>query len=540
MPTIPFRNLGEKGVVIDRSPQDADPLSWTNARNVRFAEGKISRYSAFKRLDATYSYSKQPVGILDASSIDEEGFIVTVFSDGTMEQWSSGAVTDVTPTGTLITDFSQITSCKLGQVTYVNRETDVPIYRVDPSDGAFQPIPGWNSGDRCRSLRSFKDFLIALDVTLGGTDYQTMVKWSDAAQAGSPPANWDTTSSSSLAGENVLNDLESSIVDGLALGDSFIIYTDKETVRMDYVDQPFIFDFNTVFNQDAGMIAKNCVVEVEGKHFVFGRSDIYAHDGVSKVSLVDGVIRSKVYSELDFDLRSRCFVYHDAFQNEIAFCYPSTADDAQWKLDDINGCNRAVVYNYRWQTWTVIDLPSIVGWTETSSSTTETWEIPENWSEDDSSWTSYVEVSRKNLMVTGTGNDSISKSGQPYYVDPVINGRLSNPVDTDVYWRAYAEKIMQDMDELGAPLMSTLSLTRLIPQAKTVDTDQSLRFQFGRTNQLSSDMVFSPEHTFNPWEDFKVDTRTSGRYLGLRFIMPAGVSGEFGGFDADIQVIARR
>lgn len=541
MPTIPFRNVGEKGVVFDKSPQDADPMAWTDARNVRFAEGKISRYSVFKRLDDTYTYSIHPVGIIDASSVGNEGVIVTVFSDGSMSQFDSGAVTDVTHAAFRDpANRSQITTCKLGNITYVNRETDAPCYRENPNDGAFLTLTGWAANDRCKALRSYKDFLIALNTTVGGTDYPTMVKWSDAVQAGVPPSNWNTTDPASLAGETVLNGLSSPIIDGLSLGDSFLIYTDREVVRMDFVGQPFIFAFNTVFNENSGMITKNCAVEVEGKHYVFGRDDIYVHDGVSRMSLVDGVIRQKVFDELDFTNRDRCFVYHDFPSNEVGFCYPTVADDAKWRGSDVLGCNRAVVFNYRWNTWTVVDLPSVTGCVATSASSSTNFEDTGTWSGFDSTWGSTNDIARKNLLFASSGNPVISKTGRPFFLDKAKGGRLSNSTDPDIYWEAYAEKVMQDMDELGVPLMSMKSLGRIVPQVATADTDQTVQFQFGASLKLGNDMAFTDRMTFNPWTQYKVDVRAVGRYLGLRFIIPEAVGADFGGFDADIQVISRR
>ena len=37
----------------------------------------------------------------------------------------------------------------------------------------------------------------------------------------------------------------------------------------------------------AGLINENCVVEVEGKHYCFGRDDIIVHDGTTKQSIAD-------------------------------------------------------------------------------------------------------------------------------------------------------------------------------------------------------------------------------------------------------------
>lgn len=244
MPIVPVRGVGSVGVITDVEPQDAPLLAWTDSNNVRFSNGKISRYSIPKWVLSDYTYSKVPTAVFDGGGLEADGYLITCFSDGSMEQLNGETVTDVTPTGTLGTSLEHYTVSRLGGVTYASRYVDVPVYRPRPSDGAFAPIPGWDINDRCYSLRSYKDFLIALNVVKSGVTYEAMVKWSNAAQFGAPPADWDVNDDASLAGETVLNDATGPILDGLTLGRSFFIYGSEQVWRMDYINEPFIFAFD--------------------------------------------------------------------------------------------------------------------------------------------------------------------------------------------------------------------------------------------------------------------------------------------------------
>ena len=47
-----------------------------------------------------------------------------------------------------------------------------------------------------------------------------------------------------------------------------------------------MFTFRKLFSDD-GVINQNCIVVAEGKHFVFGNSDIYVTDGNTKRSIAD-------------------------------------------------------------------------------------------------------------------------------------------------------------------------------------------------------------------------------------------------------------
>jgi hypothetical protein len=538
MPTIPIRGVGGLGVIADVNPQDAPEIAWTDARNIRFSDGAMSRSSVYKKVDSSYVYTKQPVGTFNGWATGQGG-LVTVFNDGSMEEFQGGLPVDVTPSGTLGISTEQVTSCILGGITYVNRPSDTPFYRKSPSDGAFQALTAWEYTDRCVSLRAFKDFLIALNVTKASGEYPGMIKWSDAAQIGAPPSNWDTASPSSLAGENVLNDLRGVIVDGLSLGDSFIVYGQEQTYRMDYIGSPFVFAFTMLFN-DAGMMARNCAVSIEGKHYVFGRDDIYMHDGIQKITIVDKKVSKKIFSELDFNYPERCFVYEDKTTNEIMFCYPTSADDAPWALSDIAGCNRAAVFNYKDNTWYFIDLPSLISATEVQITSAANWDSFTTWGSQNDAWSVYAGTRPRSLSVCGTGNPSISKEGQSYFIDPIVNGRLPFSPDWDVLWLAYAESLHRDLDEIAPTLYGRKATGRAVPQYRVYNEDHQFAMRIGHSQGPTGDVTWSPLKTFTGHQSAKYDQRSTGRYISFRVEIPVGSYAEFSGFDLDVTVISGR
>ena len=83
-----------------------------------------------------------------------------------------------------------------------------------------------------------------------------------------------------------------------------------------------MFTFRKLFSDD-GVINQNCIVEAEGKHFVFGNSDIYVTDGNTKRSIADEKVRQFIYQGLNVKNSDRCFVQHNKILSEIYFCYQS-------------------------------------------------------------------------------------------------------------------------------------------------------------------------------------------------------------------------
>lgn len=537
MPNIPVRGVGEIGVVTDINPQDAPTSSWSDARNVRFAEGSLSRYSVFRKVSSSYTYAKTPVGIFNGWS-NGEGYLTTVFTDGSFEELHNNTAVETKPASSGYSS-DQITVSTLGGLTYVNRSNDVPYYRERPGGTGFMPIPFWSEFDRCYSLRAFKDYLIALNVSKSGIDYPGMVKWSDAVQMGAPPQSWSTLGGSSLAGENVLNDVEGRLIDGLPLGDCFMIYGEHQAYRMDYIGAPFIFSFTKMFS-DQGVIARNCIVDVENKHYVFGRSDIFVTDGITRQSIVSERIQKQIYSEIDFEQVQRCFCYHDRIHGEIAFCYPSNADDSPWMLKDLEGCNRAAVFNYKFNTWTFVDIPSLVGSTEASLVSTASWEDFGTWDEATPNWSSFAGQRPRGLMLCSTGNPALAAPAQSYILDDLVKGRWPYELDANVLWPAYAEALNRDLDELGAEIIGRKLVTRIVPQYRVGDGLSSLVLKVGGAATPDGSVTWGMPKTFVGYLDTKYDTRINGRYLSMRIEIPAISYAEVSGYDITMQAIAGR
>ena len=545
MPTVPVRGVGGVGVISDIASQDAPAISWTDAMNVRFSDGVMSRYSVFKRLDSPVNYglhstlSRHPTGCCNGWSTGEGGLVV-VTSSGFIAETIGATTTTVSPIGTLAPSDKQPTFCTLGGLTYINQESNVPCYREQPSSGRFQALNGWSAADRCASLRSFKDFLIAIHVTKAGVEYPAMVKWSDAAQVGQPPSNWDSTLPSSMAGENIINDVSGPLIDGLTLGDSFMIYGNYQTFRMDYIGQPYIFRFQKLFD-DQGVMSKNCVVEVDGRHYVFGRTDIFAHDGMTKTSIVNTRVSRKLFSEIDENLLERCFVYHDRKYGEIVFCYPSNDDTAAWRVSDTYGCNKGAVYNYRFNTWTFIDLPGIVGATEVSVSVTRTWvDFTDSWNRGVAAWSSLTNKSPKHLVVVGAGNEALSKGALPYYVDPLIGGALANPVDMSVMHPAFALSESRDLDELNMPLLGRKVVTRIVPQCSIKSENSSYSMSVGMSKNPGDSTMWLRSKLFSSTSINRYDCRASGQYVSIRVDIPSGSHVEFSGYDITVEQLSGR
>lgn len=538
MPIVPIREVGAIGVISDISPYDLPSTVFSSARNVRFKNKKVTRSSVFKALATAHTFATAaPLGVIDASENGSDGCIVVPLSDGVLYQIYNGVITLPSPTVAWPATNYQVTSTMLGEVTYLSSEDGNPLYRLAPSAGLFQYIPGWTATDKCVALRSFKDFLIALNVTKAGVKYRNMVKWSNAAQNGAPPADWDVTDPASLAGENILNDANGELLDGVPMGPSFMLYGSEETYRMDYIGDPFIFTTSKLFS-DLGVMAKNCVVDIDTKHYVFGKNNIFLHDGMQKVSISSSKVRNRIYKNLDYSMKHKCNVWHNKNNSEIVFAYVSTASEAQWSKDNTLGCNEAAVFNYVDQTWSFIDLPGVVGAVETSIPVSETWATLGNWDTLSGTWGSMEGLSPRATVVVSATNGVVPN--QIYFMDDYEVGYLANPVVSSILWPAYAEAIYKDVDEAGVTLSDRVLVSKIMPQIQTSTANAIVNFSVGQSTNAMSAISWSASKPFNATVDYKINYRVNGRYIALRMDIPNDVYAEWSGYDIELSKIAGR
>ena len=176
-----------------------------------------------------------------------------------------------------------------------------------------------------------------------------MVKWSTEATYYTAPVTWARGDITLDAGEYELADTPGDIVDGLPLGDSFLIYKDDSIYIMNYVGTPYIFSFK-LLSPTIGLLARDAIAEYEGGHFFMGNSDFYLCNGQSITALLPNKVRRAVFDDLNADNYLKCFVSADYIRNEMLACYPSGASDV---------VDKALIWNWKENTFSFRDLPGV-------------------------------------------------------------------------------------------------------------------------------------------------------------------------------------
>ena len=541
MPNLPVRGLGSAGVITDVSPYDLPIGAWSNSRNVRFEGDAVTRASVFKPFILSQDFTASPpIYVVDDTLRGTSKSISTLRANGTITRVADGVISDVSPSPALSTTTENVTGTTIGSVSYINNAIDPPVSYTN-SETRYSTIPHWPTGYRCKSLRSYGDFLIAINLSNTIGNFPNSIRWSDAVQVGTRP-KWALGEENSLAGDNVLNGSSGFLIDGFELGSMFVIYGSHEVFAMNYVGAPFIFEFRKLFS-NFSIMTQNCVVEVNSMHFVFCEDDIVNTDGGSYQSICNARTRKAIFSRIDYSKRENCRVIHNSLKSEILFCYASNAGEAAWLPNEL-GCNEAAVYNYANDTWSFIDLPNVICGTEVmhpigAVEEASTWEgIAIAWDESNDSW-SFTTASPMTLVLATKGDDN-TVPGKLYFYDDAQGGRIGNAADTNVFWQAWSEMTLHDFDSLGISITSAKLVKSFAPQVITENENQYVTYYIKAEPLNTSVTNWTDPFTYNPYFSHIIDTRISGRYISLRYEIPEQTVAKFSGFDIDVMKISGR
>ena len=533
MPNLPIRGLGSVGVVTDVDPYSLPINAYTRAKNVRFDSGNVTRGPVLRGVSPAVSWTpKFSYGITAQTGYDS---VLVVDTSLDIYELSNGAFAQ-RYNGSHTATNDPVTATTLADVQYVNRKGLAPLHRA-PSATDFSALPNWPTGYSTSSLRSFGDFLLALGTVEGTSSFPNRVRFSDPVVANAVPTTWDETDLTNSAGFNDLVQMQTPIIDGATLGSNFLVYSQDQVWGMEFVGGAFIFNFRKLFD-DAGVINQNCIQEVEGKHYVFDRDDIYVTDGNTRTSICDGRVRDYIFGGMDNSKTSECFLMHNSLLEELYFCYHTGDDMAEYA--DGGHCNRAAVYNYKEDIWTFQDLPNVVSGSEANVN----------------SVTSYADAAQTYANIGGSYHDQespytrhplvVSRSGggvtsnKVYGLDLPDEGSLAQALDSDVTKGILLERVGIDLDEMGVPLSGYKVINRIYPQISTPNSSGIFEFTFGAADTAVASPNYGSTSNFDTLTSYKLDTRISGRYLSYKMTTDVPKDFAFSGMDIDVIVTGRR
>lgn len=500
--TIPA--TGAVGIVADEASQELPDGSWSSGENVRFEHGYATRFAGH------LAALTNPVAAAYHS---------TIYRCSVADYWVhatlAGAYADDGTTQTNITgatltgDADDIfTSCVLGGVFYLNNQANVPGYWGGVTTDNLAALTGWDSTWRCKAIRAFKANVLALNITKGTTRYPSMVKWSDSTDPGSVPLSWDHTDATGDARELDLAETSDSVIDGMALGDIFVVYKDRSMYGLQASGGVDVFRYFRLPG-DSGTLSQNCVANFPGGHVVLTPSDVITHNGTGPQPIIDGRMRRWLFSRIDATNFRRSFLTHNPGRSEVWVCFPENGEEA---------CTKALVWNYKANTFGVRDLPNITSGAFGPISTTASnlWNsATKKWNEETAKW-NQIDVSQADQRLVCS-----STASRMYLMD-----------QTTTFDGTSFETLMQRTGmAFGDP--SRVKLVKALYPRIEAATGTVVTIQLGASMDAEKSPAWSTAVSYTVGSSYKADTFACGRFISIRVRGSTG-SWRLKSVDADV------
>lgn len=485
MALLPVKNLTQLGIVTDIAPFELPPNAWTEGNNISFEQGAVVKSSSITEVlkpsseDVVKMYPKNKKIYYMTNT---KAFLYDGASHINITRESGNYIGGV--------DWH---ISELSNVLIFSNYANIPQY-ISPTTNKLADLPDWNNQWRASVIRPYKNFLVALNMLENGLDFNQRVRWSDLTPPNAPPASWDATSTTNSAGFNDLSEARGKLVDGLDLGDSFIIYTEEEVFAMDYVAGNDIFRFRKILDK-VSILAPECVAKVQGGHFVITKDDVIIHNGNSHQSIATDKIKNFLFEAIKNGNYNYVKVQANPSNNEIMILYPQVNSKVLTK---------AAIYNTTNNTWSFKDIPNAYAIAYGT--------LPDSNVKIIDSQTQVVDTDKS--VIDGVGKDFIksslfvASSDLKFYAlneGQLVNGRIVP---------SYVAKSYIDFDETGIASDAIKQVKSIHPQ---ITGQGSINIYVGYSMSPQESPIWSRPVAFNIGRDYKADFRVDGRYISIKF-----------------------
>lgn len=489
MAQVIVKGLSQYGIITDVPPFETPANAWTEVRNCSFDNGGISK-------SGTRTEVMIPSAAIPNKIYAKNQFIYYGTSDKIYQ--SNGKINiDVSRSASAYLADIEWFIAELSNVMIFTNESNVP-QMLKPSDTKFADLTAWGIENGTKSwrtskIRSYKNFLIAIGMQEDGVDFPQRIRWSDLALPNSVPPSWDATSTTNSAGFNDLSEAKGKLVDAVPMGDYLVLYTTQEVYLMSYVGGNDIFTFRKIFD-DLSILSSECAVQVNAGHFLVTSSDIVIHNGSSWTSIIENKIKDDLFVIISSSQTSKIKVQNYPAKQEVWVLYPSTINAS---LD------RAAIFSLITQTWTYRELPNV--------SAISYGRLP---SDDDLiyDYQAYTFDSDLNSF-NGIGQDFVRNSlyvataeNVWWAVDEGSGGTTNLP--------STAIKQNIDFDDNGLEATSHKMVMAVYPQFRGSGT---VSISIGVSENPFDTPKWGNAVPFDVSKDRKVDFRTTGRYISIKF-----------------------
>ena len=487
-------NLGQYGILQDGLSHELPVNAWSDGSNVRFREGyaeKMTGHAEAYGESLIAPYGVHSLNVLDTRWWIEMG-LAAIYSVDNL-----GVHTDITGTALTGTVDDTWTATTLAGIAVLNNGRDRP--QTWAGTGTCANLSNWPSTLRAKSVRAFRNFLVAVNVSKdsGANWFPHMVKWSTTADPGTLPTSWDETDPTTDAGEADLADHPSELVDSLVMGDSLIVYKEGAYYALQDVGGVAVLRAQ-MLSSEFGMLARNCGAAFPGGHVVLGQGDVYVHSGGAPETILTARARRWLFGNIDATNYARSFVVANPLANEVWICFPEIGQDT---------CTKALVWNWKANALGVRDLPNVTAASTgvVDANLADSWDSSaEPWASDTDRWNQAAATRTATRLVLASDKLLLADSTATFAGTPMT---------------AQLERTGLSFD---AP--EVVKLVRGIRPILEGSIDGAVTVQVGGSMEPQTEPTWSDPVTFTMGQTIQADTFAVGRYLALRITSDTAVN----------------
>ena len=490
---MPFQEVeitAPQDLNVDISPYELPPTVWSSVTNATYDASGTKRV-----MGATQVYP---------SPLPIQPIFAMPWNDGAGDTWlyaNLASIRKINSSGVSATMASGLTATfekgwqgdVFNGVAVMNNGVDAPLYTDTAS--TMVALPGWPATQTAKVVRPFQNYLIALNIGSASAQNPSRIHWSDSADVGTVPADWDYADPASRSGITDLADTPGIIIDGKALGNSFIVYKEDAVWSLTYVGGTYVFNLRKIFDDNNGILAEGCVATFEGKHFVLTKGDAYVHDGISKQSVMSNRVK-RLLSSIDGTLYERTKVVADNNSKEIIIYYVTSNDPTQTATE-------ALTWNWETNTWGKRSMVgvSFIAEGAINDSASDIWDNDTaTWGSDTTPWNEQAGgVTNKKMLAVDYTNSKFLELNRGTTWDGTSYVTTLERLGFDFGSDSTKKRVKAIFPHISGSLGSTVNV------------------EVGHEDPEFSGVTWEGPYPFRVGVDYKVDCRVYGRNLSIRF-----------------------
>lgn len=524
-----FGQIGKGGINTDIMSCDLPAEYINNGYNFRIVNGAIKTNGGSLRWYSDGAITNSGFMLPLGDRHDDIWIICTL--DGV---WAFDGITHYNIydlSATPLVDIKGWSGCMCGGIAILNHPELGCIYWVPDltpvSMAQFLPFNATTDWDAVttnrfgRVVRAHRNYLFMLNMNepiATTTNIPDAYRWSHPADINSIPPSWDETDPLFLAGLAQLGGESGRIIDGLSLRDSFIIYSDNAINILELSGDDFVWN-RTQLTVTSGLLARECVVEVQGLHYYISNGDIMRFDGNKPISIMENRIRTHLQANLSMQNYANSFAFSNLNYKEIWFCVPTGSSEY---------ANLAYIYNWEADTWAIRQLPLQLTYATFGSKSQGpiTWESFydladfQEWSETPNDWNDHPETwqSIEDGASWPTWEDYELPWGATTFspFDDTVIGCLETGDIRDLDFSNYGYYSGSDsmpntlLERTDLPLEGLEVATTITAIYPKISGSSPVRITFGSQDYKGAAVRWKSPQLFNPSTQRKLEVRSTG------------------------------